>query len=206
MLSRRHLLIGSGCALAALAPPARSEPTSDGILVLRATPQGFGGAVPGPVIRLQRGEEAKIRLVNLLDEPTAIHWHGVRVPNPMDGAPPLTQAPVGPGESFDYRFRVPDSGTFWYRSAVRHQLGRGLFGALIVDEVVPPAADLDQVLVFAEIASGGAEEPRPTLNGATSVEIAVRPNARLRLRFINACNSAGDGCPYRRPPGIRDRP
>ncbi len=145
--------------------------------------------MPGPVIRLQRGDEAKIRLVNLLDEPTAIHWHGVRVPNPMDGAPPLTQAPVGPGESFDYRFRVPDSGTFWYRSAFRHQLGRGLFGALIVDEAAPPAADLDQVLVFAEIASGGADEPRPTLNGATPVEIAVRPNARLRLRFINACDS-----------------
>lgn len=143
--------------------------------------------MPGSVVRLRRGDEANIRLINLLDEPTAIHWHGVRVPNRMDGAPPLTQAPVLPGESFDYRFTVPDSGTFWYHSALRHQ--RGLFGALIVDELAPPAVDLDQILVFAEIASGIGGQPRPTLNGVASIEIAVRPNARLRLRFINACDS-----------------
>ena len=65
----------------------------------------YDGAVPGPTLRLKRGEELRVRLVNELPEPTTIHWHGVRLPNSMDGVPHLTQPPVAPGASFDYRFR-----------------------------------------------------------------------------------------------------
>ena len=60
-----------------------------------------------------------MRLVNELPEPTSVHWHGVRLPNAMDGVPQLTQPPVAPGASFDYRFRPPDAGTFWYHAPVR---------------------------------------------------------------------------------------
>ena len=91
---------------------------------------GFDGTTSGPALRIRRGEELRIRLINDLPEPTALHWHGVRLPNAMDGVPDLTQPPVAPGRSFDYRFRPPDAGTFWYRPAgnAAAQIGRGLRG------------------------------------------------------------------------------
>ena len=72
---------------------------------------GYQGMVPGPTLRVKRGEEVRVRLVNELREPTIVHWHGVRLPNAMDGVPHLTQHPIEPGASFDYRFRAPDAGT-----------------------------------------------------------------------------------------------
>src|ERR1700730_8387158 len=184
MLSRRHVLLGSGCALAAVATPARSETAPDGVTLLRASRAGFNGAVPGPVIRARRGDEVKMRLVNGLDEPTTLHWHGVRVPNAMGGGVPLTL--VAPGGSFDYRFPVPDAGTFWYRAALRAHQESGLYGALIVAEPDPPPVDQDQVLVFGDPRSSPDGARQFTLNGATALDIAVRPNERLRLRFVNA--------------------
>src|ERR1700730_10639381 len=186
MLSRRHVLWGTGCALAAVATPARSETAPDGVTVLRASRAGFNGAVPGPVIRVRRGDEVKVRLINGLDESTMLHWHGVRVPNAMDGGVPLTGTLVAPGASFDYRFPVPDAGTFWYRAALRAHQESGLYGALIVAEPDPPPVDQDQVLVFGDRRSSPDGARQFTLNGATALDIAVRPNERLRLRFVNA--------------------
>src|SRR5262245_55772039 len=145
MWSRRDVLLGSGCALATLTARAYADPAPDGFTVLRASATGFDGAVPGPVIRARRGEEVRVRLVNGLDEPTALHWHGVRLRNAMDGGP-LTGLPVGPGASFDYRFTMPDAGTFWYRAMRRDQQERGLYGALIVEEQAAPPVDRDQLL------------------------------------------------------------
>ena len=183
MLSRRHVLWG--CALAATVRPARAE-TSPGVTVLHATSTGFSGAVPGPAIRVRRGDDIKVRLVNGLDEPTALHWHGVRVPNPMDGGVPLTGPPVAPGASADYRFSVPDAGTFWYRAASRSQQESGLYGALIVAEPAPPLVDQDHLLIFGGRRSSRDGAQEFTVNGATALDIAVRANERLRLRFVNA--------------------
>lgn len=222
MLSRRDLLIGapSAAGAVALAGRLRAE-TADGFTVLRAEMgeaqrdgadqaarpiSGFGGAVPGPLIRVRRGDEVKVRLVNALAEPVVIHWHGVRIANAMDGAPPLTQAGVAPGASFDYRFAVPDAGTFWYHAALAAQRERGLYGALIVEELAAPPIDRDEVLVFADwlrqagrtgdaAGAGGAGAAAVTadrrsrdfaINGKPSVDIPIRQNERLRLRFINA--------------------
>src|SRR5713101_4476893 len=138
MLSRRDVLLGSGCALATFTVRAHAETAPDGFTVLRASTAGFDGAVPGPVIRARRGGEVKVHLVNGLDEPTALHWHGVRLPNAMDGGSPLTSPPVASGASFDYRFAAPDAGTFWYRALRRDQQERGLYGALIVEEPATP--------------------------------------------------------------------
>ncbi len=68
-----------------------------------------------------------------------MHWHGVRVPNAMDGVPFLTQKPIAPGETFTYEFDVPDAGTYWYHPHHHsaEQVGRGLAGALIVEESEP---------------------------------------------------------------------
>jgi FtsP/CotA-like multicopper oxidase with cupredoxin domain len=185
MLSRRDILLGSGCALATFSAPAHADPAPDGFTVLRASTAGFDGAVPGPVIRARRGEEVKVRLVNGLDEPTALHWHGVRLPNAMDSGSPLTGPPVAPGASFDYRFTVPDAGTFWYRAMRRDQQERGLYGALVVEEQATPPVDRDELLLFADRRDGDGTR-QFTLNGAAAVDIPARPNERLRLRFINA--------------------
>src|SRR5688500_68499 len=78
---------------------------------------GFNGQVPGPVIEAHVGDVLEIRLTNKLNEPTAIHWHGLRVPAAMDGTD-MVQRPVMPGQTFTYRFKVPDAGTFWYQPHV----------------------------------------------------------------------------------------
>ena len=180
MLSRRNVLLGSGCALAAFSLRARAETAPDGVTVLRAGAAGFDGAAPGPVIRARRGDEVKVRFVNGLDEPVALHWHGVRLPNAMDNAPP-----VAPGASFDYRFRVPDAGTFWYRAAQRSQHEAGFYGALTVAEPAPPLVDQDQLLVFGDRRPNRDGPRQYTLNGVAALDITARPNERLRLRFIN---------------------
>ena len=114
-----------------------------------------------------------------------MHWHGVRSINAMDGSPPLTQAAVAPGESFDYRFIAPDAGTFWYHAPSRKP-ARPLSAPLIVSETEPVDVDHDVTLIFA--ASGGAARRRimDELNGAPSLDITAQTNERLRLRLINA--------------------
>src|SRR3546814_6826698 len=74
---------------------------------------GYEGQVPGPVLRVRQGECLRVAVENLLEEETTVHWHGVRVPNAMDGVPHLTQKPIAPGETFLYEFDVPDAGTYW---------------------------------------------------------------------------------------------
>jgi FtsP/CotA-like multicopper oxidase with cupredoxin domain len=95
----------------------------------------YNGQVPGPTIRVTEGDTLRVILRNELDEPTSIHWHGLHVPNAMDGVPPLTQEAVPPGGSFTYEFPVSHAGTFMYHSHVdaAEQIGRGLYGPLIVD-------------------------------------------------------------------------
>ena len=71
---------------------------------------GFDGATPGPVLRYWQGQELTVQLVNKLDLPVSIHWHGMRGENAMDGVAPLTQSAVAPGASFDYRRHAPGAG------------------------------------------------------------------------------------------------
>jgi FtsP/CotA-like multicopper oxidase with cupredoxin domain len=133
------------------------------------------------VLRLKRGEELKVRLANELTTETAIHWHGIRMPNAMDGTS-LTQRPVAPGASFDYRFTPPDAGTFWYRPPVRTPQNRALYGLLIVDEAQPVEVDRDAALIL-DASSAGF-----TANGLGSLDIPVTANERVRLRLINAAD------------------
>lgn len=106
---------------------------------------GFNGSSPGPELRLRQGDTLALRFENRTDQPSSVHWHGIRLPNAMDGVPGLTQPLVQPGETFDYTFRVPDAGTYWYHSHHQswEQVARGLYGPLIVDEAEPPRVDAD---------------------------------------------------------------
>jgi FtsP/CotA-like multicopper oxidase with cupredoxin domain len=105
----------------------------------------------------------------------------------MDGVPGLTQRPVAPGGSFDYRFTPPDAGTFWYRPAFRSPgPARSLYGPLIVDEAQPVDADRDVALVFDDWRPGMDGTPHLTVNGLPALDIPVIANERVRLRLLNA--------------------
>lgn len=95
----------------------------------------YNEAVPGPEIRARLGDQVKITFKNELDEPSTIHWHGIRVPAAMDGVPMVSQKPVPPGGAFTYEFTPPDAGTYFYHSHVRidEQVDRGLYGAFVVE-------------------------------------------------------------------------
>ena len=215
LLTRRRVLAAGITATLVLLERTRAASQGDGFRTLTARVGharlrgadaeataiwGYDGTVPGPTLRLKRGEELKVRLVNGLAQPTAVHWHGLRIANAMDGVPGLTQAPVAPDASFDYRFQPPDAGTFWYRPIGRVTGGRGLAGLLIVDETEPVDVGHDAALLLDDwrLDAGGkiiaADESKSqdrepshlTANGIPRAEIAVRANERLRLRLLNA--------------------
>ncbi|HUR74374.1 MAG TPA: multicopper oxidase domain-containing protein, partial [Sporichthya sp.] len=108
------------------------------------TTWGYNGAVPGPEIRLRRGETVRALLTNALPDETTIHWHGINLINAMDGVPGVTQDAVRPGGLFDYEFRVPDAGSFMYHAHVGHQLDLGLYGPLIVESDVEEPLPYDR--------------------------------------------------------------
>ena len=94
---------------------------------------GYNGSCPGPAIQVNQGDRVRIILDNHLPESTTIHWHGLRVPNTMDGAPGMTQQPIPPGGTFAAEFTPPRSGTFPYHSHLHElrQIGSGMYGAII---------------------------------------------------------------------------
>lgn len=95
-----------------------------------ATAWTYNGSVPGPMIRVTEGDKVRGPVFkNELPEPTTIHWHGVTVPNSMDGVPGVTQEAVKPGDSFIYEFTAQPSGTYWYHSHFNsdQQIGIGLY-------------------------------------------------------------------------------
>ena len=96
----------------------------------------YNGTVPGEPIRVKEGDFVKVNLKNELNVPVTIHWHGVLLPNKMDGIPGLTQDAVQPGESFTYEFVANDAGTYWYHSHQQssEQVDKGLYGSLVIEE------------------------------------------------------------------------
>jgi FtsP/CotA-like multicopper oxidase with cupredoxin domain len=93
----------------------------------------YNGQLPGPEIRIKEGETFRAVLKNYLSEGTTIHWHGLPVPNKMDGVPNVTQDPVQPGQSFIYEFQATPPGTYIYHAHFSYQLDRGLYGPLIIE-------------------------------------------------------------------------
>ncbi len=159
--------------------------------------------VPGPRIRVTEGDRVRMIVTNRLPEPTTIHWHGLTLPNGMDGAADVTQAPIAPGASFTYEFTVQQAGSYFYHSHTNpdRQQGLGLYGALIVDPKDPtnqPAADKEAVIQLQEwtVKSGYTFPAMPmegampnffTINGKaypSTERITLRVGERLRVRFI----------------------
>ena len=94
---------------------------------------GVNGMTPAPILRWREGDTVTLRVTNRLSGPTSLHWHGVRVPSSMDGAPGLSFAGIAPGETFVYRFPVTQSGTYWYHSHTGFQEQSGLYGAIVIE-------------------------------------------------------------------------
>ena len=173
---------------------------------------GFNGVLPGPPLRYRKGERVRFVVANELPQETTVHWHGVRVPNAMDGVPHVTQHPIAPGARFEYAFSFPDSGTFWYHPHQNsfEQVPRGLYGTLIVEEEKPIAVDRDEVWVLSDmklapdrqqvedfgrildVANDGRIGNQILLNGAAAGNgrsMTVRSGERLRLRLVNAASA-----------------
>ncbi len=120
----------------------------------------YGDAVPGPLLRGRVGDTLSVRVDNRLPEDTTVHWHGLAIPNDMDGVPGLTQPPIAPGRSGSYRFRLPHPGTYWYHPHVGVQPDRGLYGALIVDDPAEPGRyELELVVVLDDWLDGTGRTP-----------------------------------------------
>jgi len=173
---------------------------------------GFDGVTPGPLLRVKQGEELAVRLVNRIDQPMSIHWHGMRGDNAMDGVAPLTQASVAAGGSFDYRRKALDAGLFCYRPSVwghsPELVGRGLKGLLVVDEPSPLESDADVLALLddwrldadgriegdfhdpREAAKEGRVSPLVAVSGKTApATYEFAPGARIRLRLANLANA-----------------
>ncbi len=225
--NRRNLLKMAGAGLGALSIPGLlAAKTGDGFIDLRAskTPRKlagekhpasdlwlYNGSSPGPEIRVIQGETVRVRFTNELDDPTSIHWHGIRIANAMDGVSGLTQEVVKPGETFEYIFEVPDAGTFWYHAHNKswEQVARGLYGSLIVDEpspLVDRRNDLTLVIddwrldndgTFHSASLGGLGDWSHagrlgnwlTVNGVSQPTFKLTKGETYRIRLINAANA-----------------
>lgn len=218
-LSRRAFCAGLAM-LPALRPAHAAAPTAltAGEAMVQLAPPGYGptpvwsydGTLPGPVIRARQGARLERRLINRLPVPTSIHWHGIRIDNAMDGVAGLTQDAVPPGGQFDCAFDLPDAGTYWYHAHTNsmEQVARGLAGALIVEEPLPPDVDADHVLLLDDwlldpdtgqfatgfdhpmtLSHGGRTGNLLGVNGHFDFTLKANQNDRLRLRLINGANA-----------------
>ena len=148
---------------------------------------GYNGQIPGPTLRFKEGDKVRVYYRNDLDEASSIHWHGLIVPNSMDGVGLLTQPPVMPGETFVYEFEIPTTpGTFMYHAHMNdlEQVSMGLSGAFIVDprDGGDGRFDQDRIVLLNNI------QGRYLVNGKEFPNIdpwLVRKGDVLRVRIIN---------------------
>src|SRR6056297_977768 len=223
--TRRDFLTGAS-ALALWPAHQRAAKAGTGGVTLEAAPTpiqlappefpkttvwAYNRQVPGQTLRYTRGDTLDVRLHNNLPQDTTIHWHGLRLPNAMDGVPGLTQAPVTPGGSFDYRFALRDAGTFWYHPHANsvEQISRGLAGVLVVDEpkAERPDVDADKLLVlddwrmasdavirddfgaWHDMSHAGRLGNYVTVNARPEYRREVAQGERLRLRLVNTATA-----------------
>jgi hypothetical protein len=116
------------------------------------TAMTINGQLPGPTLRFTEGDHAVIHVRNQMDVDTSIHWHGILLPNAMDGVPFVTYPPIAPGRTFTYEFDLRQSGTYWYHSHTMLQEQRGMFGALVIAPKDKGMVDRirDQVVVLSD--------------------------------------------------------
>lgn len=170
----------------------------------------YGGTLPGPLLRAKVGDRIIVHFKNKLPEATSIHWHGLRVPNNMDGVPNITQDLVPAGGKFTYDFIVKDAGTYWYHPHVNtaDQVGRGMYGPIVVEDPSDPKVFGDELVLmlsdmslkengeFVPADQGGdfgnlfgREGEVLLVNGKVMPRLKVRKGKQQRWRVINAARA-----------------
>ena len=170
----------------------------------------FNGQHPGPLIDVDRGAEIVVRFRNGIDQPTTVHWHGIRIENRFDGAAGVTQEPVAPGDTFTYRIRFPDAGLYWYHPHIREDVQQdlGLYGNMFVRgheaELAPVSREeplvLDDLLLDETGAIPfGAQGPThvfmgrfgnvPLVNGEPDYALEVAAGEVVRFLITNVSNT-----------------
>jgi CopA family copper-resistance protein len=169
-LSRRRFVLGAASACVASALPsiagAQSKaPAAPAVLTdtktqltIGSLPVNFTGksrmavavnqSLPAPILRWREGDSVEIAVRNDLRQDSSIHWHGIILPSEMDGVPGLSFAGIKPGETFTYRFKLNQSGTYWYHSHSHFQEQLGLYGAIIIDPQTPEPEPYDRDMVI----------------------------------------------------------
>lgn len=170
---------------------------------------GYNGMIPGPTIKVTQGSEITINFKNNFDMETTLHSHGVRMDNEFDGAPPVTQAPIKPGETFSYKLKFPDAGMYWYHPHVRedYQQELGLYGNYFVvpsDENYWSKANqeiplfIDDILIEndqIELNKNGADHTLMgrygnvmLVNGETDYSLSAKKGEIVRFYITNTAN------------------
>lgn len=169
----------------------------------------FNGQVPGPTLRIKEGDRVRINVTNRLPESTTVHWHGLILPNAMDGPAEITQAPIEPGQNFIYEFTAGQHGTYFYHTHdhVDRQQSLGLYGALIIDPANPAdeiSADLEYTvqlqewlkrewLTFPAMPMEGGMPNFFTINGKSfpsTDTIRMKVGNVLKVRFVGSHTTA----------------
>ncbi len=168
----------------------------------------YNGIVPGPLLQAKQGDRIIVNFTNNLDEPTTIHWHGLRIPDDMDGSPRI-QNPVQPGESFTYSFIVPDAGTYWYHPHVNanEQVEKGLYAPIVIHDPADPEVDVERIFMVDDIllddddiapffqshmeSVHGRNGNTLLINGSSEIPVEAPTNGGLveRWRIINSANA-----------------
>jgi FtsP/CotA-like multicopper oxidase with cupredoxin domain len=169
----------------------------------------YNGSIPGPLLRASVGDRLIVHFTNNLPESTTIHWHGVKVPPGMDGTVGMMQPEIEPGGTFEYDFILPEAGAFWYHPHIRSnaQVGRGLYGGLIVDDPAEPELGHEVVLILDDVllAKDGTLAPQDSggdlgdffgregnvllVNGKVDPTLLAQPGVPQRWRLVNSANS-----------------
>jgi len=198
--------VAAGDTLQLVAKPVRHT--------LRHAPRtmfAFNGQLPGPLITVPQGATIALRLTNQLDQPTSVHWHGIRLDNAFDGVPGMTQRPIGRGDSFLYTLRFPDPGIYWYHPHLREDVQQdlGLYGNLMIRSPRPDyfgPAHREQVLMLDDVLIGenglvpyGRTTPTHALmgrfgnvmlvNGSEHYSLQVKRGEVVRFFLTNASSA-----------------
>ena len=147
----------------------------------------YNEQIPGPLLRVTEGDKVRVIINNKLPESTAVHFHGVILPNNMDGVPFITQPPVKPGASFTYEFTAKNPGSHMYHSHHNStkQVGKGQLGAFIIDQKdksKDPAFDVEHVMILNDQLGGF------TINGKgfpATEPVVAKLGQKLRIRYMN---------------------
>ncbi len=145
----------------------------------------YNGQIPGPVIRTRAGQRFRARFLNRTGTDSTVHWHGMIIPNDMDGVPNVTQKPVPDGGAFIYDFMPAPTGFRWYHSHVSPQAALGLFGAFIVDDPHDEKADVEAVLVFHDVPN--MQSFRAAVKGVSDAPMVEPPglHGQMKMKSMN---------------------